>query len=124
MKKIIATAAAPAAIGPYSQAVEINGTLFVSGQLPVNPLDGSMPEGIEAQTRQSLDNVFAILKEAGLGADDVAKTCVLLQDIKDFGAMNAIYAEYFPGTKPARVCYQVAALPKGALVEIDAIAGK
>ena len=124
MKKIIATTAAPAAIGPYSQAVEINGTLFVSGQLPVNPLDGSMPEGIEAQTRQSLDNIFAILKEAGLGADDVAKTCVLLQDIKDFGAMNAIYAEYFPGTKPARVCYQVAALPKGALVEIDAIAGK
>ncbi|MBS7274699.1 MAG: Rid family detoxifying hydrolase [Bacteroidales bacterium] len=124
MKKIIATAAAPAAIGPYSQAVELNGTLFVSGQLPVNPLDGSMPEGIEAQTRQSLDNIFAILKEAGLGADDVAKTCVLLQDIKDFGAMNAIYAEYFPGTKPARVCYQVAALPKGALVEIDAIAGK
>lgn len=124
MKKIIATAAAPAAIGPYSQAVELNGTLFVSGQLPVNPLDGSMPEGIEAQTRQSLDNILAILKEAGLGADDVAKTCVLLQDIKDFGAMNAIYAEYFPGTKPARVCYQVAALPKGALVEIDAIAGK
>ena len=124
MKKIIATAAAPAAIGPYSQAVELNGTLFVSGQLPVNPLDGSMPEGIEAQTRQSLDNIFAILKEAGLGADDVAKACVLLQDIKDFGAMNAIYAEYFPGTKPARVCYQVAALPKGALVEIDAIAGK
>ena len=124
MKKIIATAAAPAAIGPYSQAVELNGTLFVSGQLPVNPLDGSMPEGIEAQTRQSLDNIFAILKEAGLGADDVVKTCVLLQDIKDFGAMNAIYAEYFPGTKPARVCYQVAALPKGALVEIDAIAGK
>lgn len=124
MKKIIATAAAPAAIGPYSQAVELNSTLFVSGQLPVNPLDGSMPEGIEAQTRQSLDNIFAILTEAGLDADDVAKTCVLLQDIKDFGAMNAIYAEYFPGTKPARVCYQVAALPKGALVEIDAIAGK
>lgn len=124
MKKIIASPAAPAAIGPYSQAVELNGTLFVSGQLPVNPLDGSMPEGIEAQTRQSLDNVFAILKEAGLGADNVAKTCVLLQDIKDFGAMNAIYAEYFPNDKPARVCYQVAALPKGALVEIDAIAGK
>lgn len=124
MKKIIASPAAPAAIGPYSQAVELNGTLFVSGQLPVNPLDGSMPEGIEAQTRQSLDNIFAILKEAGLGADNVAKTCVLLQDIKDFGAMNAIYAEYFPNDKPARICYQVAALPKGALVEIDAIAGK
>ena len=124
MKKIIASAQAPAAIGPYSQAVELNGTLFVSGQLPVNPKDGTMPEGIEAQTRQSLDNVFAILREAGLGADDVAKTCVLLADIRDFGAMNAVYAEYFKGDKPARVCYQVAALPKGALVEIDAIAGK
>ncbi|MCQ2066425.1 MAG: RidA family protein [Bacteroidaceae bacterium] len=124
MKRVIASAEAPAAIGPYSQAVELNGTLFVSGQLPVNPKDGMMPEGIEAQTRQSLDNVFAILREAGLGADDVAKTCVLLADIRDFGAMNAVYAEYFKGDKPARVCYQVAALPKGALVEIDAIAGK
>lgn len=124
MKRIIASAQAPAAIGPYSQAVELNGTLFVSGQLPVNPKDGTMPDGIEAQTRQSLDNIFAILREAGLGADDVVKTCVLLNDIKDFGAMNAVYAEYFKGDKPARVCYQVAALPKGALVEIDAIAGK
>lgn len=124
MKRIIATPEAPAAIGPYSQAVELNGALFVSGQLPVNPATGTMPEGIEAQTRQSLSNIFAILKEAGLGADDVVKTCVLLQDIKDFGAMNAVYAEFFPGNKPARVCYQVAALPKAALVEIDAIAGK
>lgn len=123
MKRIIVSAQAPAAIGPYSQAVELNGTLYVSGQLPVNPADGSMPEGIEAQTRQSLDNVMAILKEAGLGPDNVAKTCVLLQDIRDFGAMNAIYAEYFPNDKPARMCYQVAALPKGALVEIDAVAG-
>ena len=123
MKRIIASAQAPAAIGPYSQAVELNGTLYVSGQLPVNPADGSMPEGIEAQTRQSLDNVMAILKEAGLGPDNVAKTCVLLQDIRDFGAMNAIYAEYFPNDKPARMCYQLAALPKGALVEIDAVAG-
>lgn len=124
MKRIIATPEAPAAIGPYSQAVELNGALFVSGQLPVNPATGTMPEGIEAQTRQSLSNIFAILKEAGLGVDDVVKTCVLLQDIKDFGAMNAVYAEFFPGNKPARVCYQVAALPKAALVEIDAIAGK
>ena len=123
MKRIIATQAAPAAIGPYSQAVELNGTLYVSGQLPVNPADGTMPEGIEAQPRQSLDNVFAILKGAGLSANNVAKTCVLLQDIKDFAAMNAVYAEYFPEDKPARVCYQVVALPKGALVEIDAIAG-
>ena len=124
MKRTIASPAAPAAIGPYSQAVELNGTLFVSGQLPVNPATGEMPDGIEAQTRQSLTNVFAILKEAGLGTNDVAKTCVLLSDIKNFGAMNAVYAEFFPEDKPARVCYEVAALPKGALVEIDAIAGK
>lgn len=124
MKRTIASPAAPAAIGPYSQAVELNGILFISGQLPVVPATGEIPEGIEAQTRQSLDNVFAILNEAGLSADDVAKTCVLLNDIKDFGAMNAVYAEYFPGCKPARVCYQAAALPKGALIEIDAIAGK
>lgn len=124
MKKVIATNDAPAAIGPYSQAVELNGTVFVSGQLPVVPATGEMPEGIEAQTRQSLTNIFAILKEAGLGANDVAKTCVLLSDIKNFGAMNAVYAEFFPEDKPARVCYEVAALPKGALIEIDAIAGK
>ncbi len=124
MKRTIASPAAPAAIGPYSQGVELNGTLFVSGQLPVDPASGEMPEGIEAQTRQSLTNVFAILSEAGLGANDVAKTSVLLADIKDFAAMNAVYAGFFPEDKPARVCYQVAALPKGALVEIDAIAGK
>lgn len=124
MKRIIASPAAPAAIGPYSQAVELNGTLFVSGQIPVDPVTGEMPSGIEAQTRQSLTNVFAILSEAGLGANDVAKTCVLLADIKDFAAMNAVYAGFFPEDKPARVCYQVSALPKGALVEIDAVAGK
>ena len=123
MKRIIATPAAPAAIGPYSQAVELNGTLYVSGQLPVNPATGEIPEGIEAQTRQSLENIFAILEAAGLGANNVAKTTVLLADIKDFGAMNAVYAGFFPEDKPARVCYQVAALPKGALVEIDAVAG-
>ena len=124
MKRTIASPAAPAAIGPYSQAIELNGTLFISGQLPVVPATGEIPAGIEAQTRQSLTNVKAILEEAGLSTDDVVKTCVLLQDIKDFGAMNAVYAEFFPNDKPARVCYQVAALPKGALVEIDAIAGK
>ena len=123
MKRIIATPAAPAAIGPYSQAVELNGTLYVSGQLPVIPATGEIPEGIEAQTRQALTNISAILKQAGLGANNVVKTSVLLADIKDFGAMNAVYAEFFPEDKPARVCYQVAAIPKGALVEIDAIAG-
>ena len=124
MLKKISTDKAPAAIGPYSQAIELNGTLFISGQLPVNPESGEIPAGIEAQTRQTLNNIGAILEEAGLTFNDVAKTTVLLQDINDFAAMNAVYAEYFPQDKPARVCYQVAALPKGALTEIDAIAGK
>lgn len=124
MKKIIVSQKAPAAIGPYSQAVELNGTLFISGQLPVNPATASMPQSIEEQTRQSLENIGAILEEAGLGFDDVVKTCVLLSDIADFGAMNAVYAEFFPHAKPARVCFQAAALPKGAKVEIDAVAGK
>ncbi len=124
MKKTIASPKAPAAVGPYSQAVELNGTLFISGQLPVDPATGEMPQGIEAQTRRSLDNLGYILEEAGLGFDDIVKTTVLLDDIADFGAMNAVYAEYFNGDKPARVCYQVAALPKGAKVEIDAVAGK
>ena len=123
MKQIISTLSAPKAVGPYSQAVLLNGTLYLSGQLPVNPATGKMAEGIEAQTRQSLDNLGAILTAAGLGFSDIAKTTVLLADIADFGAMNAVYAEYFPGDKPARVCYQVAALPMGARVEIDAIAG-
>lgn len=123
MKKTIASPKAPAAVGPYSQAVEINGILFVSGQLPADPATGEFPEGIEAQTRRSLDNLGYILEEAGLSFDDVVKTTVLLDDIKNFGAMNAVYAEYFPGNKPARVCYEVAALPKGAMVEIDAVAG-
>lgn len=124
MKKVIASPKAPAAVGPYSQAIELNGTLFISGQLPVNPSTGEMPESIEDQTRQSLDNLGYILEEAGLSFDDVVKTTVLLDDIANFGAMNAVYAEYFKADKPARVCYQVAALPKAAKVEIDAVAGK
>lgn len=124
MRKTIATAKAPAAIGPYSQAIDLNGTVFVSGQLPVNPADGTIPAGIELQTRQALDNIGAILNEAGLTHNDIVKTTVLLADLKDFAAMNAVYAEFFPQDKPARVCYQVVALPKGALIEIDAIAGK
>ncbi len=124
MKKTIASPKAPKAVGPYSQAVELNGILFLSGQLPIDPAVGGMPEGIEAQTRQSLTNIGAVLEEAGLGFCDVVKTTVLLKDISDFAAMNAVYAEFFPDLKPARVCYQVAALPMDALVEIDAIAGK
>lgn len=123
MKQIIASQDAPKAVGPYSQAVVLNGVVFVSGQLPVNPADGSVPVTVEEQTRQSLTNIGAILKEAGLGYGDIVKTTVLLDDIKNFGAMNAVYAEFFPDAKPARVCYQVAALPMGVKVEIDAIAG-
>lgn len=124
MKKTIASPLAPKAVGPYSQAIELNGTLFLSGQLPLDGATGTIPEGIEAQTKQALTNIGYVLKEAGLTFDDVVKTTVLLADIADFAAMNAVYAEFFPGTKPARVCYQVAALPKGAKVEIDAVAGK
>lgn len=124
MIKIISTPNAPAAIGPYSQAVELNGTLYISGQLPVNPSDGTMPADIASQTRQSLLNISAILEAASLSCDNVVKTTVLLSDIANFAAMNAVYAEFFPGNKPSRACYQVAALPKDALVEIEAIAGK
>ena len=122
MKKIIATDQAPAAVGPYSQAVLVNGLLFVSGQIPVNPTDGSVAESIEAQSHQALKNVGAILAEAGLGYEDVVKTTVLLADIADFKAMNAVYAEYFTQDKPARACFQVAALPLGVKVEIEVIA--
>ncbi len=124
MKRIICSPEAPAAVGPYSQAIEANGALYASGQLPLIPATGEMPEGIEAQTRQSLDNLGAILREAGYSFNDVVKTTVLLQHISDFGAMNAVYTEYFTGDKPARICYEVAALPKGALVEIDCVAAK
>lgn len=123
MKKIIASPFAPKAVGPYSQAVE-NGALYVSGQLPIDGATGKMAEGIEAQTKQSLDNLGHIFKEAGYGFEDVVKTTVLLKDIADFAAMNAVYATYFKSEQPARVCYQVAALPMGALVEIDAICKK
>ena len=124
MKKIIASPKAPAAVGPYSQAIEANGTLYISGQLPINPETGEMESDVASQTRRSLRNIGAILEEAGYSYDNIVKTCVLLDDIADFGAMNAVYAEFFQGDKPARVCYQVAALPKGAKVEIDAVAVK
>jgi 2-iminobutanoate/2-iminopropanoate deaminase len=124
MKKIIASPLAPKAVGPYSQAVETDAALYVSGQLPIDGATGQMAEGIEAQTRQSLVNLGHILREAGYDFADVAKTTVLLADIADFGAMNAVYAEFFTERMPARVCYQVAALPMGARVEIDAVAAK
>lgn len=122
MKKIIATPNAPKAVGPYSQAVEVGGTLYVSGQIPVNPADGSVPSSIEEQSTQALKNVGAILAEAGLGYSDVVKTTVLLADIADFKAMNAVYATFFTENMPARACFQVAALPMGVKVEIEAVA--
>ena len=124
MKKIIAAPQAPAAVGPYSQAVAAGNTLYLSGQLPIDAANGRMPEGIEAQTRQSLTNLGHILREAGYAYSDVVKTTVLLQSIGDFAAMNAVYAEFFTRDMPARVCYEVARLPLGALVEIDAVAVK
>lgn len=119
MRKVIATNNAPKAVGPYSQAIEANGTLYVSGQLPINPADGKIPEGIEAQTEQSLKNTGAILAAAGCSFKDVVKSTVLLADMNDFAAMNAVYARFYTEQMPARVCYQVAKLPMGALVEIE-----
>ena len=121
---MIASPLAPKAVGPYSQAVEAGGALYVSGQLPIDGATGRMAEGIEAQTRQSLTNLGHILEEAGYGFGDVVKTTVLLQHIADFVAMNAVYAEFFTSEMPARICFEVAALPMGALVEIDAVAAK
>ena len=121
--KVISTKNAPAAIGPYSQAIEANGFVYASGQLPIDPATGAFTEGgIKEQTRQSLLNAQAILREAGLDLSDVVKTTVLLNDIADFGAMNEVYSEFFSQPYPARSAFAVKALPKGALVEIECIA--
>lgn len=120
MKKI-ETALAPGAIGPYSQAFTVNGFVFTSGQIPVDPADGSVPEGIAAQAAQSCKNVGAILEAAGTSFDHVIKTTCFLADMGDFAAFNEVYAEYFT-SKPARSCVAVKALPKGVLCEIEAIA--
>lgn len=123
MKKIINTDKAPAAIGPYAQAVEIDNLVITSGQLPIDPATGAFPEGIAEQTRQSLTNVKSILAEAGLGMDKVIKTTVFLSDMNNFGAMNEVYATFFTeGSFPARSAVEVARLPKDALVEIEVIA--
>lgn len=120
MKKI-ETALAPGAIGPYSQAFTVNGFVFTSGQIPADPADGSVPEGIAAQAAQSCKNVGAILEAAGTSFDHVVKTTCFLADMGDFAAFNEVYAEYFT-SKPARSCVVVKALPKGVLCEIEAIA--
>ena len=122
--KAIKTEKAPAAIGPYSQAIEVGGLVFASGQLPIAPATGTFPEGIKAQTRQALTNAQEILKAAGTDMKHVVKTTVLLADIADFAAMNEVYAEFFTEPYPARSAFAVRSVPKGALVEIECIATK
>ena len=125
MNKAIATVKARGAIGPYCQAVQAGNTVYVSGQLPIDPATGAFAaEDIAGQTEQSLKNIGAILAEAGYGFEDVVKTTVLLADINDFAAMNEVYGRYFTGTCPARAAFAVKDLPKGARVEIEAIAVK
>ena len=125
MKEIIHTDKAPAALGPYSQAVKAGNLLFVSGQIPIDPTVGQMVENdIAVQTRQSLTNVKNILEAAGYSCADVVKTTVLLSDIANFAPMNEVYAEFFPENSPARACFAVKDLPKAALVEIEVIASK
>ncbi len=122
-KDIICTDKAPAPIGPYSQAVEVNGTLYCSGQIPVDPVTGEIPETIEKQTHLVLSNLRAVIEEAGAELNDVVKTTIFLTDLKLFASVNAIYGETFDeNNAPARSTVQVAALPKGVLIEIDAIA--
>lgn len=119
--KVIATEKAPGAIGPYSQGFIAGGFVYTSGQIPVNPADGIVPEGIAAQTEQSCKNVGAILEAAGSGYDKVIKTTCFLADIADFAAFNEVYAKYFT-SKPARSCVAVKDLPKGVLCEVEAVA--
>ena len=124
MKKVIHTDKAPKAIGPYSQAIQTGNMLFISGQIPVNPETGTIPEGIEAQTEQVLKNVKAILEEAGYTFADVVKTTCLLSDMANFKPMNEVYAKYYPTEAPARAAFAVKTLPMNVLVEIETIAAK
>lgn len=125
MKKIISTPNAPKAIGPYSQAIEANGMLFISGQIPIDPATGKFVEGgITEQTEQVMKNIGAILKEAGFDFNDVVKSTCLLSDMDNFAAMNAVYGAFYPENPPARAAYGVVKLPLGALVEIETIASR
>lgn len=122
MKQIVNTKKAPAAVGAYSQAIKADQFVFTSGQLPIDPDTGNFEEDVKAQAHQSMKNVGAIIQEAGGDYSNIVKTTVLLSDIADFAAMNEVYETYFDGDFPARSCFQAAALPKGAKVEIEAIA--
>lgn len=121
-KQVVSTSTAPAAIGPYSQAILANGFLFLSGQIPIAPETGNVPDGIEAQTQQVLKNMSAILANVGISTTHVVKTTIFLKNMDDFATVNAIYASYFPADPPARSTVQVAKLPKDVLIEIEAIA--
>ncbi len=121
-KKVITSKNAPGAIGPYSQAVAAGGLLFVSGQIPLQPATGSMPEDVREQTAQSLENIKSIVQEAGGSMDDIVKTTIFLKDLNDFTAVNEVYSTFFAGDYPARSTVQIARLPKDAAVEIEAIA--
>lgn len=124
MKKVIATLNAPGAIGPYSQAIDTGAFVYASGQIPINPADGSIPHGIKAQTQQAIANVTAILNEVGLTLDNVVKTTVYLADMGDFQAMNEVYGESFTAPYPARSAVAVRELPKKVLVEIEVLAAR
>lgn len=125
MKRIISTTAAPGAIGPYSQAVEANGTLYISGQVPIDPATGKLVEGgITEQTTQVLKNIRAILHAAGYTMDNVVKSTCLLSDMSDFKAMNEVYAQFYTSDQPARAAFAVKGLPLGALIEIETVAVK
>ena len=125
MKKVISTTKAPAAIGPYSQAIQVGNLVYTSGQIPIDPTTGNFVKGgIKEQTRQSLTNVKAILEEAGLSMADVVKTTVFMADMNDFADMNSVYAEFFAEPYPARSAVAVKTLPKGALVEIEVVAAE
>lgn len=124
MKKIIATDKAPAAIGPYSQAVEVNGFVYTSGVIPVDPATGNIPEGSVAQAEQAFANMKHLVEAAGSSMDKVIKTTVFIKEMNDFAAINEVYAKYFPEPYPARSCVEVARLPKDVMLEIEVIAEK
>lgn len=125
MKKVISSVLAPKAIGPYSQAIEVNGMVYTSGQIPINPNTGKLQgTTIEEQAEQVMSNLKAVLAQAGMGFDCVVKTTCFLADLADFAAFNAVYGKYFPENPPARSCFQVAGLPMGAKLEVEVIASK
>ena len=124
MKTVITTPTAPAAIGPYSQAIEVNGMVYTSGIIPVDPKTGEIPAGSAAQAKQALTNLSNLLEAAGAGMENIIKTTVFIKEMNDFGAINEVYQTFFEGNFPARSCVEVARLPKDVMIEIEAIAVK